>query len=355
MKYAVIGAGEWGESLAGYLALRGFKVALQDNDPKNLSHIREGGGIELTGLMSGFARIATITTEMEEAVSGAKVIMVVTWSTEDEAFFERVSPYLTNGQIVVFYRGNFGSLEFARALKENGIEKDVIIADTESQLLVARLPRPGTIEIRSIKRELSLSAYPAKRNPEMIAVLQEAFPQFTTAQNVIQIGLGNANGAFHPPFTMFNAARIENTKGDIIFYKEGATPSVVRVSERIDTERVQVGRAFGVEVPTALDLLRKFYGAKGDSLYEAIRSVESYMKGRALITSLNSRYIWEDIPMSLVPISQLGQLARVDTFAIDTIIDMGSLLLGRDLRQNARDLKSLGLEGKSIDEIKQLL
>jgi opine dehydrogenase len=71
--------------------------------------------------------------------------------------------------------------------------------------------------------------------------------------------------------------------------------------------------------------------------------------------NFRSRYIYEDIPMHLVPISQLGKLVGVETFAIDTLINMGSLLLGEDLGQNSRDLKSLGLEGKSVDEIKQLL
>ncbi len=353
MKYAVIGAGNGGQSMAGHLAIMGFDVALHDIDAEKINRIREKGGIEVTDRVNGFGKPSTITTDIEEAISGANLIMVVTDSTAHKAVAKNIAHYLVDGQIIVLNPGNFGSLEFARIFREKNVRKDVIIAETESLVYSCRSPRPGTVEIRNTKRELNFSAYPAKRNHEVLGPLQRAFPQFRAGQNVMQIGLSNVN-AYHPTFTMFNAARIEYMKGDVKFYVEGAAPSVVKVAERVDQERIQIGRVFGVEVPTSLDLLRKFYGAKGDSLYEAIKTVKNYMRSKAF-PSFRSRYILEDIPMQLVPISQLGQLVRADTFAIDTLIDMGSLLLGEDLRQSARDLKSLGLEGKSVDEIKQLL
>lgn len=354
MKYAVIGAGNIGQSMAGHLALMDFEVALQAFDAEKISSIREKGGIDVKGAFRGFGHVSTITPEIEEAIFGANVIMVVTVSNEHKAVAENVAPHLADGQIIVLSPGNFGSLEFARIFKEKGVRKDVIVAETESAAYSCRSPRSGAAEIYDMKRGLNFSAYPAKRNPEIMHVLQKAFPQFRTGKNVIQIGLSNVNSAFHPPFTMFNAARIEYTKGDFIYSKEGATPSVVKVAERVDQERIEIGRAFGVEVPTSLELIRKYYDARGNSLYEAIKTVSGYMRSKSFPT-LNSRYIYEDIPMSLVPISHLGELVHVETFAINTLIDMASLLLGRNLRENARDLESLGLAGKSIEEVKELL
>jgi opine dehydrogenase len=353
IKFAVIGAGNGGQSMAGHLAIMGFDVALHDVDEEKIERIREKGGIEVTGRVNGFGKPSAITADIEEAISGANLIMVVTDSTAHRAVAENIAPYLADGQIIVLNPGNFGSLEFARIFGEKNVGRDVIIAETESLVYSCRSPHPGTAEIRNIKRALNFSAFPAKRNNEVVGLLQKAFPQFTAGQNVMQIGLSNVN-AYHPTFTMFNAARIEYMKGDVKFYVEGATPSVVKVAERVDQERIQIGRTFGVEVPTSLDLLKKFYGAKGDSLYDAIKTVENYMRSKAF-PNFRSRYIYEDIPMHLVPISQLGKLVGVETFAIDTLINMGSLLLGEDLGQNSRDLKSLGLEGKSVDEIKQLL
>lgn len=353
IKYAVIGAGNGGQSIAGHLAIMGFDVALHDVDAEKINLVKEKGGVQVTGKISGFGKIQTVTTAIEEAVTGANVIMVVTDSTAHRAVAENVAPYLSDGQIILLNPGNFGSLEFARIFKEKQVKKDVVIAETESLIYSCRSPQPGVAEIRNIKRELNFSAYPANRNDEVIDRLQKTFPQFRAGQNVIQIGLSNVN-AYHPTFTMFNAARLEYTKGNVLFYVEGATPSVVRVAEKVDQERIQIGKGFGVEIPTSLDLLRKFYNARGESLYEAIKSVENYQISKAF-PSLNARYILEDIPMLLVPMSLMGQLVCVETIAIDTLINMASLLLGRDLRINARDLRSLGLEGKNADEIRQML
>ena len=352
-RYAVIGAGNGGQAMAGHLAIMGFTVALHDIDAEKINRIREKGGVEVTDHINGFGKVPTITTGVEEAISGANLIMVVTDSTAHKAVANNIAPYLTDGQIILLNPGNFGSLEFARIFKEKNVRKEVIIAETESLVYSCRSPEPGSVEIRNIKRELNFSAYPAKRNEEVMGPLREAFPQFRAGQNIMQIGLSNVN-AYHPTFTLFNAARIEYMKGDAKFYVEGATPSVTKIAERVDEERIQIGRVFGVEVPTSLDLLRKFYGAKGDSLYEAIKTVPNYMRSKAF-PSFKSRYIYEDIPMHLALISQLGLLVGVETFAIDTLIDMASLLVGENLRQNARDLKSLGIEGKSMDEIKHLL
>jgi len=353
MKCAVIGAGNGGQSMAGHLALMGIDVRIYDIDEEKINQIKNKGGIELTGKISGFGKLSTVTTVMEEAISGANLIMVVTDSTAHRAVAESIATHLSEGQIIILNPGNFGSMEFARIFNEKGVKKDVIIGETESLVYACRSPHPGIAEIRNIKRELNLSTYPAKRTIEVIGILQKLFPQFRAGENVIQVGLSNIN-AYHPTFTMFNAARIEYVKGDVKFYVEGATPSVVKVAEKVDQERIAIGRVFGVRVPTSLDLLKKFYHAQGETLYEAIKSVENYKISKAF-SSLNARYILEDIPMLLVPISQLGRLVSVETLAIDTLISMGTLLLERDLRVGARDLKSLGLEGKTIVEIKREL
>jgi len=356
VKYAVMGAGNGGQSIAGYLALMGYEVSLYDIDSKKINIIKKRGGVEVKGsdVSNGFGKISIITTNIKEAISGAKVIMVVTQSGAHKNLAETISEHLSDGQIIILNPGNFGSLEFDRILKEKGNRKDVIIAEAESLVFACRALRPGITEIHSVKHELNLSAFPSNRNEEVLAILNKAFPQFRAGQNVLQIGLSNVNTTFHPSFAMFNAARIEYMEGDFPFYIEGATPSIVKIAEHVDKEKIEIGNAFDIKVPTSLDLIRKFYNAKGKTLYEAIKTVRAYMKSKAP-SSLNTRYLCEDIPMSLIPISQLGKIAKVDTFTIDTLINMGILLLGSNIRKNQRDLISLNLERKSIEEIKQLL
>ena len=70
MKIAVIGAGNGGQSISGYLAMQGYEVSLYDIDEKRISELNEKGGITLEGKLSGFGKISTITTDIENAVAG---------------------------------------------------------------------------------------------------------------------------------------------------------------------------------------------------------------------------------------------------------------------------------------------
>lgn len=72
----VIGAGNVGCALAADLTLRGFDVRLCNRSSERLDEIRRAGGITVTGAVEGFAYIATLTTDVGEAVRGADVVAV---------------------------------------------------------------------------------------------------------------------------------------------------------------------------------------------------------------------------------------------------------------------------------------
>jgi len=78
MNVAVLGAGNGGQAMAGYLATQGFNVRLWDRSLERLEPIIIQGGITLTGKLSGFGALKTISTELLEVLQDAQVIMVVT-------------------------------------------------------------------------------------------------------------------------------------------------------------------------------------------------------------------------------------------------------------------------------------
>ena len=117
---------------------------------------------------------------------------------------------------------------------------------------------------------------------------------------------------FHPALTLLNAGRIESTRGDFQFYIDGVTPSVARVLEVLDRERVTVASSLGIRAHTAMEWLKMAYDATGSDLHETIHNQPGYYGIKAPAT-LNHRYITEDIPMSLVPIAALGQRYGVST------------------------------------------
>lgn len=75
-----------------------------------------------------------------------------------------------------------------------------------------------------------------------------------------------------------NAARIESTAGKFGFYLEGISNSVARVLEKVDEERCNVMKIFGVEPLTSVNWLKYAYDVTGKNLYEAIHN-EVAIKG----------------------------------------------------------------------------
>ena len=63
------------------------------------------------------------------------------------------------------------------------------------------------------------------------------------------------------------------------------------------------------------------------------------------------RYVTEDVPTGLVPISELGKKFGVETPAINTIINLADILFDADFRAKGRNLDQLGLRDLSTEEI----
>ncbi|MFW9844819.1 MAG: NAD/NADP octopine/nopaline dehydrogenase family protein, partial [Candidatus Thorarchaeota archaeon] len=102
---------------------------------------------------------------------------------------------------------------------------------------------------------------------------------------------------------------------------------------------------------TLLEWLTEVYDAKGKTLCECLKSIDTY-DTVTCASNLNHRYIHEDIPTGLVPISDIGRLVSIETPAIDSIISMASQVCQQDFRSIGRSVESLGLSGMGIDELR---
>ncbi len=352
--YTVVGAGHGGKAMAAHLALMGFAVTVFNRTPENVAPMRRRKGIELEsfeGGPHGFGRLARVTSDIAEALSQADVVMVVVPSSAHAAIARTAAPHLHDGQIVVLNPGRtLGAIEFVHTLRAEGCQADVTVAEAETLIYASRSDGPAQARIFSIKEAVPLAALPATHTARVLEALAPAYPQFIDGGNVLQTGLNNMGAIFHPALTLLNAGRIENTEGDFQFYIEGVTPSVSRVLEVLDRERVTVAAALGIRAQTALEWLKMAYDATGEDLYEAIHNQMGYYGIQAPRT-LNHRYITEDIPMSLVPIAGLGERYGVSVRGINSIIRLACIIHRTDYWRRGRTPATLGLEQMSVSEL----
>jgi opine dehydrogenase len=356
--WTVVGAGHGGKTMAAHLGLMGVPVTLYNRTLAKVKLIKVRGGIELTarnGAPRGFGRIELVTSDMAEALAVARVIMVVVPATAHRSVAQAMAPHLCDGQIVVLNPGRTGGcLEFIKTLRDSACQADVTVAEAETLLYACRSEGPAQARILRMKDAVPLAALPATRTPMVLDALRDAFPQFIDGQTVLHTGLDNMGAIFHPALTLLNAGRIESTGGEYQFYIDGVTPSVARVLERLDRERVTVASALGIRAHTALEWLSLAYNATGDTLHEAIHNQLGY-HGITAPATLNHRYITEDVPMSLVPIAALGERYGVAVPAIRSLIRLAGIVHQTDYEQRGRTLDVLGIERLSVDELNRFV
>jgi opine dehydrogenase len=353
-KHTVIGAGHGGKAMAAHLALMGFTVTLYNRTPQHVEIIKKRGGIELDGGESaphGFGKLAKVTSDISEAVKHADVIHVVLPSSAHGDIAMSCAPHLKNGQVVILHPGRTcGALEFVKVIRDHGCKADVTVAEAETFIYASRSDGPAQARIFRIKEAVPLAALPATRNQQVLDIICEAYPQFIDGVNVLNTGLNNMGAIFHPALTLLNAGWIEATHGDYQFYIDGVTPSVARVLEVLDRERVTVASSLGIRARTALEWLKLAYDTEGADLHEAIHNQPGYYGIKAPPT-LNHRYIFEDVPMSLVPIASLGMRYGVSVRAMESIIRLGSIIHRTDYWRRGRTVEKLGLERWSVHEL----
>jgi opine dehydrogenase len=260
------------------------------------------------------------------------------------------APHLRDGQIVLLHPGRtLGAIEFVHVLRQNGCQADVTVAEAETFIYASRSDGPAQAHIFRIKEAVPLAALPATRTQQVLDAICPIYPQFIDGGNVLQTSLNNMGAIFHPALTLLNAGRIECTGGEFQFYIEGVTPSVARVLEVLDRERVTVAASLGIRGRTAMEWLKMAYYATGEDLHEAIHNQVGYY-GIMAPRTLNHRYITEDIPMSLVPIAALGQRYGVSVRGIDSIIRLACIIHRTDYWRRGRTLDKLGIDQMSVSE-----
>jgi opine dehydrogenase len=245
-----------------------------------------------------------------------------------------------------------------RALDEAGCRADVAVAEMDNYPYSCRRLAPTRIRPIVTKRWLQIATFPGNRIAEIHPRLSPLFPQAVAAPNALYTGLTNANAMLHVANCAANVARIE--AGETYkFYAEGVTPAVARLYQAINRERVAVAAALGASVPSLEDWFERVYGVREVSLVETCRRLTYDSDGPYQATgtpsSLDHKFITEDLPTGLIPMSALGAATGVPTPAIDAITEVVRTMTGRDFADEARTLARLGLDMMTATEIRRVM
>jgi opine dehydrogenase len=376
-KIAVLGSGNAGLTFAADLTLSGFKVSLYDipRFEKNLMLIKEHGGIEIGGVCrTGFAKVDRVTSDIEEALQGAKVIIVAVPAYGHAAFAKVCSPYLEDGQIIVLNAGyTLGAVEFANAIIEEGKDvSKITIAETTSCVYATRMYLPNRVWCIAVKAKMPFSAFPAKKTMQILEILNQIYPQddrergiMIPAMNILETSLGNINPYLHVPMMILKAVDVE--LGEDPHLKSAESEACKELTNAMDKEGVALKKALGLKPLSFHHICNVLFYPPNLKIVDPIKNPAEvaewvkpenqpgfYASGKGK-NLLKMRFITEEIPYGLVGFSGLGDMLSVPTPVFDSLVTIASVITGTDFWSNGRTVEKLGIANLTKDELLKYL
>ncbi len=356
LRFAILGAGAGGQSMAGILSSQGYSVRLFDKNEEKLNGLHAlGDTITVTGKIECQGKPELITNDFDAAVRDVDVYMVTTTTDAHEEMAHKLVPYLRDGQIIMLNPGHVGGALLVSNIIRNvhQCKAAVVIAEAGDLMYACRLYENGKPFQSGLKTTVKVATVPASDVSVVIERLQPIFPNLKAVNNILETGFEGGGAMLHPLPSLMNVNKMDLGQ-PYDYYLEGITPSIARMTSVMDKERLAVCEALGLHAESLVHDLQRMYKLTQDDLYDLLQHNEAY-RGIKNPTTLTHRFIAEDTLSGLVPLASVGKMLGVPTPMMDAIIEIGSAICERDFASEGRTVEKLGIAGKSVDEIYEMI
>ena len=357
MEIAVLGGGHGCYAAAAHLSEQGHHVRFWRRDAEAFAPVLESNTVTVKDFKGERdVAIAVVTTDLALAVRGAELVVIPLPSLSHEALAEQLAPHLEAGQVVFLPPGTFGSFLFARALARSGNPADVSFAETGTLPYLARKHGDNRVVISGYATRLPTGVLPARNSEHALKVIGAAYP-VEPCEDALSGALMNAGPIIHPPLILMNAGPLEHFDvWDI--HNEGTQPSIRRVTDALDAERIALREALGYGAPHFP--LRDHYNKAGEG--------DEWMYGRAAHERLTDsgdwredidlkthRYMLEDTRLGLSFLVSVGRWLGVPTPVAEGLLSIATPVSERPLYEEGRTLDNLGLARCTQQQLQSLL
>lgn len=353
MRIAVLGGGHGSHAAAADLSERGHEVRMWRRDVDAFAPVLASQRITLSDFRGRReVALALATADIGQALRGAELIVVPTPAFSQFDIAHALAPHLVDGQVVLLPPGSFGSFVMARVVHDAGNRARVAFAETGTLPYLARKHGPAEVAITTRATRLPTGVFPAADSARALALAAQAYPSIEAVEDALSGALMNAGPIIHPPLIVMNAGPLEhNEKFDI--HNEGTQPSVRRVTDALDAERIALREALGYAAPhfplsDHYNSDRWMYGNAHDKLVDS-------GDWRERVDLKTHRYMREDVGYGLAFLVSVADWAGVPCPLARALLSIGGAITGEDFALGPRTLAALGLASLDREGLRQLL
>lgn len=342
---SIIGAGNSGLALAANLERNGYHVCLYShpNHSQNLDLIQRQGTLTSKGIIEGTHKIELLTKDLSQATDFSQNIMLALPSYAQNDMFTAMAPLINNNHRIINLNGNLSTFLLASQLQG----KTPALYETNSAPHASRAQPDGSVMISGLKQFIPIAKLNGTiTDSEKLELQHMCNCDLECHPGIIAVALQAYNGVLHPAPSILNAGWTEAKDRDYLFYTEGLSPSVGKIVEAIDSERLEIAKRHGyTNLRTTLEALKGIYGGQTQHISEFAKNADVY-KSIIAPQTMDNRYICEDIPFILVPWYQLGQEVGYEASNMRSLINLASTMHDTDYLSEGRTLEKIGFKNQ---------
>ena len=350
-RVGIVGAGAIAFGTAVFLEQAGIRAMLWSPSGAGTKNLSVSQSLQAEGAIEGNFQ-PSIADSASELARCSNILILALPANAHKAVFDAIAPHLQQKHtVIISSHASFGALYLSKVLALKGVRIPIIAWGTT---LVSGRQRSGdNVHVSTIRKKIDLATVPGSQSNEGLALCHALFgDRFVDRGSLMAIALSNLNPQNHMGIALCNLTRME--QGENWNQGQNITPTVGRLLEALDRERLAIAEALGLSVRTIFEHFHLSFHVPIASISDMNQEMFRSGRGGSGPSTAESRYVLEDVPFGLVVTAVLGQLAGQPAVLHESGINIFSALYGRDFRAENDLLPALGIEKMDLAALDRL-
>ena len=298
MRVSILGAGAIAFGLAAYLAEAGHDPMIWSPTGARTKALAAGELLKATGVIEAVVRVR-VAKDCKDAIANADVVMIALPAYGHKMVMDAAAPHLREGMpVIISSHSSFGALYLSKQLAERKVSLPIVVWGTT--LVTGRQSGPTEIDVATVRQKLDVATLPFDALDEGFQLCTTLFgDRFVKRDGLLAIALSNLNPQNHLGIALLNLTRME--KGEQWSQGGNITPAVGRFIEALDAERLAIAAHFGIAVRTVEEHFSLSFHIPIGTVSKMNQEMDRQGRGGFGPTTIESRYILEDVPFGLLP------------------------------------------------------
>lgn len=302
-----------------------------------------------------------VETDLEAVFYNSDAIIISSPATEYGALVEKIVGHLRHQQTILLVNAPLGAgMQFAQCIKNVGADLQLNIIEMGTLFDCAKVEE-AVLLITGLRDNVSVSANKRNEMRRGLFVANAVAKGLIPSSNSIERGLSDVERMLRP--TLLVAGMLGGREGSLDNIQTWLSPSLVSIVSRLDAEIQGLARVFKCVVPSFSRALREFAVLQPIAEKNASEELEPLLMqmGQSLFDTTDGvdlstvrQFIKRDIVETLMLIADFARLARFQMPVLQSVVQLGEVILQSEFAKEGRSLEDLGLVGFDVQEIVEL-